>query len=374
MFSFRHWSVSRKFFLDILPLFLLFIALSVALNNYCQEREMMEQAQIAAHTYADIIKEAMVSMMVTNLEVDESFLDRLGSLSEFDTLHILINDLHLREEVLTPKNRQRIETRHKTLPPHDDVEREVLRTGQPKFTRQGEHFRGVVPFNATSVCQKCHAVPFGYTLGATDLYISLSQISKAAQGNWKRSFIIFVGFTFFAFVIASVMFARFVSRPVDRLVNATTEISIGNLDYTIAHEEGGEAAKSNDELEFLSLKFDEMRESLNWRGNIRELENLIKRAMIKTTGDTIMKIELPTNEHQPAIAKEAMADVDLNTPYKDYINAIVRDAEEKYLVRMLRLYKGNINQIAKLMDIDRKTVYRKMSEYSIDPTTFREAS
>jgi DNA-binding NtrC family response regulator len=112
----------------------------------------------------------------------------------------------------------------------------------------------------------------------------------------------------------------------------------------------------------------------NWRGNIRELENLIKRAMIKTTGDTIMNIELPSNEHPVTSSKDSTPDVDLNTPYKDYISAILRDAEEKYLVRMLRLYKGNINQIAKLMDIDRKTVYRKMSEYSIDPTTFREAS
>ena len=112
----------------------------------------------------------------------------------------------------------------------------------------------------------------------------------------------------------------------------------------------------------------------NWRGNIRELENLVKRAIIKTSGETIMEMELPTNDNQPNTAKDAAAEVDLNTPYKDYIGAIVRDAEEKYLVRMLRLYKGNINQIAKLMDIDRKTVYRKMAEYSIDPTTFREAS
>jgi DNA-binding NtrC family response regulator len=109
----------------------------------------------------------------------------------------------------------------------------------------------------------------------------------------------------------------------------------------------------------------------NWRGNIRELENLIKRAIIKTTGETIMSMELPTSDGLTMATKEAATDVDLNTPYKDYINAIVRDAEEKYLVRMLRLYKGNINQISKLMDIDRKTVYRKMSEYAIDPSAFR---
>jgi DNA-binding NtrC family response regulator len=107
-----------------------------------------------------------------------------------------------------------------------------------------------------------------------------------------------------------------------------------------------------------------------WRGNIRELENLIKRAIIKAAGETIMNIELP-NSVQPPVPKESSFEVDLGTPYKDYINAIVRDAEEKYLVRMLRLHKGNINHVSKLMEIDRKTVYRKMSEYSIDPDSFR---
>ncbi len=110
----------------------------------------------------------------------------------------------------------------------------------------------------------------------------------------------------------------------------------------------------------------------NWRGNIRELENLIKRAMIKTTGETIMQIELPTNDNGAFVRKGTMPDVDLSTPFKDYMGAIIRDAEEKYLVRMLRHYKGNINQIAKLMDVDRKTVYRKMAEYSIDPAGFRD--
>jgi DNA-binding NtrC family response regulator len=111
----------------------------------------------------------------------------------------------------------------------------------------------------------------------------------------------------------------------------------------------------------------------NWRGNIRELENLIKRAMLKTIGETIMQIELPTNDNGALLQKGAIADVDLSTPFKDYMGAIIRDAEEKYLVRMLRHYRGNINQIAKLMDVDRKTVYRKMAEYSIDPAGFRDA-
>lgn len=262
MFTFHTWSISRKILFGILPLFLLFIALSVAINNRFQEQEMMEQAQIAAHTYGEIIREALVSMMVNNLEVDESFLDRAGLLQPFDSLHILVNDLKLRPEVLTPKNVKRVDTRHKVLAPHDDVERDVLRTGHPRFIRDGDKFRGVVPFNATEVCQKCHAVPVGYTLGATDLHISLSQISAAAQGNWKRSFILFVGFSIVAVIVAGMMFNRFVSRPVEKLVKATTAISGGNLDYEVVEGDEGTVGHSHDELVFLSLKFDAMRRSL----------------------------------------------------------------------------------------------------------------
>ncbi len=110
-----------------------------------------------------------------------------------------------------------------------------------------------------------------------------------------------------------------------------------------------------------------------WQGNVRELENLIKRAIIKAEGETIASLELPNVAPQPAQpAGDQAAGGDLDTPYKDYLGAIIRHAEERYLLRMLRLHKGNINQIAKLMDIDRKTVYRKLSEYSIDPASFRD--
>ena len=34
--------------------------------------------------------------------------------------------------------------------------------------------------------------------------------------------------------------------------------------------------------------------------------------------------------------------------------------------------KGNINQIARLMEVDRKTVYRKMAELGIAPDKYRE--
>ncbi|MBP1691939.1 MAG: Bacterial regulatory protein, Fis family, partial [Bacteroidetes bacterium] len=61
-----------------------------------------------------------------------------------------------------------------------------------------------------------------------------------------------------------------------------------------------------------------------------------------------------------------------HTPYKEYLRAVLRNAEERYLLRMLRRHKGNINQIARLMDVDRKTVYRKLSDLGLDLEKFRE--
>jgi transcriptional regulator with PAS, ATPase and Fis domain len=131
---------------------------------------------------------------------------------------------------------------------------------------------------------------------------------------------------------------------------------------------------SNERVKYLAPSVVSDMMNYAWRGNIRELENLIKRAIIKTTGDTITHMELPTtNGAPPAPAPpEAGQAVNLDTPFKDYLSTIIRDAEQKYLLRMLRFHKGNINQIAKLMDVDRKTVYRKMAEYSIEPASFRD--
>ena len=111
----------------------------------------------------------------------------------------------------------------------------------------------------------------------------------------------------------------------------------------------------------------------SWRGNVRELENLITRAMVKTSGDTIERIELPTDETLPAESTDTTTEPSQELPYKEYLGTILRHAEEKYLVRMLTLCEGNINKVARLMGVDRKTIYRKLAYYSIDPASFRSS-
>ncbi len=93
--------------------------------------------------------------------------------------------------------------------------------------------------------------------------------------------------------------------------------------------------------------------------------------MIKTTGDTLVDLELPQASTAAPAESTTPPVPAMHTPFKEYLSIITRHAEESYLLQMLRLHKGNINQIAKLMDVDRKTIYRMLTEYKIDPALYR---
>lgn len=256
---FRRLPLARKILLGIVPLFLLFLTVSVALHNHFLEREMMEQAATAARTYAEIIREAMVSQMVTTYRVDERLLKGIGGLQEFDTLHILTHELHLKQDEWEEERAARPPGRLRTTIPHDSLEQAVLDGGPPLFLRDGEKFRAIVPFTATQACRRCHETPVGYVLGLVDMHVSLHRISEAAQGTWQRSFLIFVIFLVAAGAAATFLFRRFVGRPVEGLVRAAKLIADGRLDEPAAAPPAG---PSRDELQFLAAGFEEMRQSL----------------------------------------------------------------------------------------------------------------
>jgi signal transduction histidine kinase len=272
MISFSQLSLSRKILLGVVPLFLVFITVSVLLQNIFQEEEMMEQAQSSAQAYAKIIKESLVSMMINNLAVDNSFLSRVNAIEHFDSVTICINDLHLRPELMTPDRIRSQERKRQALAPTDSIQRWALAKAEPVYLKIGDQFRAVVPFTARDVCQKCHAVPVGYSLGAADMHVSFANFREAQARDWKISLTIFVLFTVFALTVATVIFTRHVSRPVERLVNATGMIASGNLDAPVSIPGGAAYAASRDELAILGKRFEEMRASL--KEKIQQLDGL----------------------------------------------------------------------------------------------------
>jgi signal transduction histidine kinase len=257
----RSVSLSWKILLGVVPLMLISLTISVFVQNRFQEEEMMEQAQVSAHTYADLIRESLVSQMVYSQEIDTTYVDRVNRIRHFDSLGVLANDLHLREELLSEERLSALHAKVRPTPLQDSVQAGVFAAGQPAFMRSGDQFRAVIPFNATKVCQKCHAVPLEYTLGAADVRFSLARFTDATRGNWRRSVIIFVIFTVVAVGLAVLVFRRTVAGPMDRLVKATTAMQKGDLTVH-ASAPGTPGDPRRDELGVLAEHFDEMRESL----------------------------------------------------------------------------------------------------------------
>jgi len=252
----RPLSISQKILLGVVPVLLISITASVLLHNYFQEQDMVRQAQNSVETYAMIIRESLVSMMVKNYEVDESFLQRIQTLKEIDSLRIILNVLHLRADLVTEEREQRLELKRLAYGAPDSVDRQVIASGEPSFRRSGDHFRATVPFKATKVCQQCHQVPLDYPIGAADIHVSLSNISRSIEDNWTRSFTIFVLFLMIALGVGTYSFRSIVAHPVETLLKETRRISSGDMTH------GVHVPERPDELGVLAGAFEEMRRSL----------------------------------------------------------------------------------------------------------------
>jgi len=110
----------------------------------------------------------------------------------------------------------------------------------------------------------------------------------------------------------------------------------------------------------------------SWPGNIRELENVMKRGLIKSEGEIITSVEIPGQagvEDVPGVVTPAIMP---DTRFKEYLKNIVGEAETRFLTHMLEVHQGNVKVVAEMMDLDRKTVYKKIEDYGIDLAKFRK--
>jgi DNA-binding NtrC family response regulator len=111
-------------------------------------------------------------------------------------------------------------------------------------------------------------------------------------------------------------------------------------------------------------------ESYRWPGNIRELENIIQRAVV-ICNENIIKPEhfpFPLTQTSPSdISKK-----DLNKiPYKEAKNKILESFDKEYITALLKETKGNISKSAQIANIDRKNFYKKLNELGIETKDFK---
>lgn len=86
-----------------------------------------------------------------------------------------------------------------------------------------------------------------------------------------------------------------------------------------------------------------------WPGNLRELQNIIKRATLLSQGDFIEKIVLPT-------------EIFHNKNSQDFS---LSESEKDAIISVLNKVKNNKSEAAQLLQISRKTLYNKLKLYNI---------
>jgi len=91
-------------------------------------------------------------------------------------------------------------------------------------------------------------------------------------------------------------------------------------------------------------------ESYAYPGNIRELENMIERAIVVGNGKKIMLKDLPLMKERSQPSFESLDDLG-----------------KKHITQILNKYRWNITVSAKALKLDRVTLYNKIKKYGLTP-------
>jgi len=98
----------------------------------------------------------------------------------------------------------------------------------------------------------------------------------------------------------------------------------------------------------------------HWPGNIRELESTVSRAALSAPGRLIRPADIEFLHAQVAPPAESATGARLPT---------LRDAERAHISRVLESAHWNKVEAARILDISRGTLYRKIEEFGLEPAT-----
>jgi two-component system, NtrC family, response regulator len=113
------------------------------------------------------------------------------------------------------------------------------------------------------------------------------------------------------------------------------------------------AEKTNQRIEGMSKDFLEHLQNHEWKGNIRELKNVMERAVILANGPQLTVASLPLDMQTTSYKPQSLSAFDLTS------------VEKLHIQRVLNHTKGNKTETAKLLNIGLTTLYRKIEEYGL---------
>jgi two-component system response regulator HydG len=101
-----------------------------------------------------------------------------------------------------------------------------------------------------------------------------------------------------------------------------------------------------------------------WHGNLREISNVVKRAVLLCNSEKIKVEHLPPEIRGDSAFLTSSGAASNKLPVT--LKEVVEQAERIAIIEMLEHTAGNKSKTAQLLDVDRKTLYNKMKAYEIN--------
>jgi len=95
--------------------------------------------------------------------------------------------------------------------------------------------------------------------------------------------------------------------------------------------------------------------SCRWPGNVRQLRNVIERAMIVTQGPTITAADLPA---------DVKNNVRSNSGFEFRPGMSLDEVEREMILRTIEFAGGNKSRAAEYLGVSLKTLYNRLEQYN----------
>ncbi len=121
----------------------------------------------------------------------------------------------------------------------------------------------------------------------------------------------------------------------------------------------------NKEVQGFSAAAADLLTNYYWHGNLRELNNVVKRAVLLTTGETIQIEALPQEIIQGDNSPVTYSGL-VEEDKVGLLKSVAGNAERQAIIDILEKANYNKSKAAELLKIDRKTLYNKLKLYNIN--------
>jgi len=111
----------------------------------------------------------------------------------------------------------------------------------------------------------------------------------------------------------------------------------------------------------------EVFENYNWPGNIRELENVVERAITLAQNDEITFEELPKELKGKETDQFSFHSLNLS----DAKQKMIYELEKKYLAYLLEKHNGHVTKMASEAGMTRRNIHRLLNLHGFDPEKWR---